>query len=324
MPSLSLSNVSSFPPATNDVESKVTSRASQVEAAGVCYSHLPFKIPGAVVLSAPSISVLRQTSDDVYRQINSDTSYSNQFIVVLNISPPLQELLAGDRNPLEVPYRLTLDTQNRQAVIRVMPSKVHERVTQSFSSKLVAKLLDMGIDPDDYTLNGASRYDGRTCAKEADQSLTPLWDPYYHEEWPSLVIETGLSESEAHLRVDAHWWFSNSDYKVNTRSPERKVIMKLYTLGPTTPRFTRGLQAEVGRTLLSDPVLSQTVSPTVLRPHLAIKEIVVTSSDVQNAPLELEFESVMRRPPAPNTREGNITFTTEDLAACCRYVFLEA
>ncbi|CAG8068494.1 unnamed protein product [Penicillium nalgiovense] len=314
-------------------ESDVASRASQLEAAVVCHSHLPFEIPGAVVLSVPSISVLRQTANDVCRQINSDTTYSNQFIIVSKISQTLQELLAGDRNPLEVPYRLTLDTERQQVVIRIIPSKAHERVTRSFSNKLVAKLLNMGIDTDDYTMNSASRYEGRTCDKEADESLTPSRNPSEDDDWPSLVIETGLSESEAQLRADASWWFSNSDHQVNIvilfrikRSPQRRVVIRLYHLEPTTSRITRGLQADVQRTLLSapPPPPSQTDSKTVPRPLLAAEEIVITSTDVQNAPLELNFESVMRRRPVPNTRERNITFTADDLAACCRYAFLEA
>jgi hypothetical protein len=308
-------------------ESDGAPRTSQVDVAGVWYSHLPFEIPGAVVLSAPSISTLQETANDVHLQLNSDTSYSNQFIIVMNLSQQLQELIAGDRNPLEVPYRLTLDTQHRQGVIRIIPSGAHERVTQSFTSELVLKLFEMGLSPRDYTLNAATRYHGISCDKEADQSLTPLSNPSDND-WPSLVIETGLSESEAQLRTDAHWWFSNSGYQVNMvilfriqRSPERRVILKLYNLRPTKPRITRALQAEVERSLLSNHTTPQTVSPTVPRPHLAAKEIVVTSRNVQNAPLELEFESVMRRPPAPNTRERNITFTAEDLTSCCRYAF---
>ncbi|CAG8908307.1 unnamed protein product [Penicillium egyptiacum] len=206
-----------------------------------------------------------------------------------------------------------------------MPSKAYKRVTRSFSNELVEKLLDMGIRPRDYTMNSASRYHGRTCDKEADESLTPLGNPSEDNDWPSLVIETSLSESEAQLRADAYWWFANSDYKVNMvilfriqRSPERRVTIKHYSLRLTTPRITRGLQAEAQRTLLS-----QTDSPIVLR-HSAVHEIVITSSDVENAPLELDFESVMRRRPAPNTRERNITFTAEDLTECCRHVFLEA
>ncbi|KAJ5104850.1 hypothetical protein NUU61_002197 [Penicillium alfredii] len=330
MPSLSLSTVSSSSLDTNDADSAKTIDSSVSlsldEAARDCDSHLPFEIPGAEVLTAPSVSVLRKTANDVCNRINSDTSYSNQFIIVSNISQPLQELIGGDRNPLKIPYRLTLDTQHQQGVIRIIPSGAHERVTRSFSNKLVAKLLEMGIDPDDYTMNSATRYHGKSCDKEADESLTPSRNPSEGEDWPSLVIETGLSESEAQLRTDTYWWFSNSSYQVNTvilfriqRSPERKVFVKLYTLGPTTPRVTRGLQKDIRRTLLSDPALSQTDSPTVLRPHLAAKEIVVTSSNVENAPLELEFESIMRRPTAPNTREKDITFTAEDLAACCRH-----
>jgi hypothetical protein len=294
-------------------------------------AHLPFKIPGAVVLSAPSISTLQETANDVYLQLNSDTSYSNQFIIVSNLSQQVQELIGGDRNPLEgVPYRLTLDTQRQRAVIRIMPSGAYERVTRSFSNKLVAKLLEMAINPDDYTMNTATRYRGKSCDKEADESLTPSRDTFTHKEWPSLVIETGLSESEAQLRADAYWWFSNSDYKVNMvilfhiqRSPKRRVSIRLYSLRPTTPRITRGLQAEAQRTLLSNPTLTQTDSLMVLR-HSAVHKIVITSRDVQNAPLELDFKSVMRRQPAPNTREKNITFTAKDLAACCNHVFLEA
>ncbi|KAJ5477477.1 hypothetical protein N7539_007621 [Penicillium diatomitis] len=307
MLSLSPSTVSSSSLDTKDAESAKTigspESLSPVEAARDCNSHLPFEIPGAVVLSAPSISTLRQTAND--------------------------ELIGGDRNPLEVPYRLTLDTQHQQGVIRIIPSKAHERVTQSFSNKLVLKLFEIGINSDDYTMNSAARYYGNSCEKEADESLTPLGNPSEgnpseDNDWPSLVIETGLSESEAQLRTDAYWWFSNSGYQVNMvilfhiqRSPERRVTLKLYHLRPT--RITRGLQAEIEHSLLFNHTTPQTVSSIALRPHLAAKEIIITSRSVENAPLELEFESVMRRPPAPNTNERNIIFTAEDLATCCRY-----
>ncbi|KAF7718314.1 Uncharacterized protein PECH_001097 [Penicillium ucsense] len=332
MLSLSPSTVSSSSLDTKDAESAKTigspESLSPDEAARDCDSHLLFEIPGAVVLTAPSISVLRQTTNEVYNRINSDTSYSNQFIIVLSISQPVQELLGGDRNPLEIPYRFTLDSQRQQAVIRIMPSGAHERITRLFTSQLIEKLLDMGIRPKAYTLNGATRFHGKLCDKEADESLTPLRKPSDDNDWPSLVIETGFSESEAQLRTDAHWWFSNSGYQVNIvilfhiqRTPERRVILKVYNLRPTTPRITRGLQAEIEHSLLSDYTTPQAVSSTVLRPHLAAKEIIITSGNVENAPLELEFESVMRRLPAPNTNERNITFTAEDLATCCRYAF---
>lgn len=143
----------------------------------------------------------------------------------------------------------------------------------------------MGLRPGDYTLNAATRYHGRICVKEGDQSLTPSRDAFSSEEWPSLVIETGLSEPEAQLRAHAYWWFSNSDsdYKVNMvilfhieRSPKRSVTIKLYRLlRPSTPKIPRGLQAETQRTLPSNPTASQTDSLIVLR-HSAVNEIVMT------------------------------------------------
>lgn len=115
-----------------------------------------------------------------------------------------------------------------------------------------------------------SRYQGVTCAKEADQSFTPSGQPYENEDWPSLVIETGLSESESQLRADAHWWFVNSRYQVKMvvllyiqRNPDCRFNIRLYQLPPTTSRGIRALNAEAERTLLRDFAFSQTVSPTV-------------------------------------------------------------
>jgi hypothetical protein len=206
---LSPSTVSSFSLNTKDAESAKTTGSpeslSPDEAAEDYKAHLPFKIPGAMVLSAPSISTLQETANDVYLQLNYDTSYSNQFIIVSNLSQQVQELIGRDRNPLKgVPYRLTLDTQRQRAVIRIIPSGAHKRVTQSFSLELAEKLLNIGIRSRAYTINTATRYRGTSYKKEADQSLTPSQDAFTDKEWPSLVIKTGLSESEAQLRADAH------------------------------------------------------------------------------------------------------------------------
>ncbi|KKK22897.1 hypothetical protein AOCH_000531 [Aspergillus ochraceoroseus] len=116
------------------------------------------------------------------------------------------------------------------------------------------------------------------------------------------------------------------------RPPKRRVILKLYHLRHTTHRITRGLQADVVE-FQDDSALGGSLdvkeynhvdfvirdTSTVLRPHLAAKQIIVTSKNVEDAPLELDFESVMRRSPAPNTEERNITLTAKDLAACCRH-----
>lgn len=65
------------------------------------------------------------------------------------------------------------------------------------------------------------------------------------------------------------------------RSPERRVVLKLYNLRRINPRITRGLQAEVERSLPSGRTTPQTVSLTEVRPHLAAEEIIVTSRNVE-------------------------------------------
>ncbi|KAJ5491642.1 hypothetical protein N7539_003209 [Penicillium diatomitis] len=290
--------------------------------------HLPSGIPGAVVLSAPSISVLKQTANDVYLRLNSDASYTNQFIVVKHITQSLQAFLSEDDNPIGRYTRLTLDKQHQQAVIRVIPSSDHERVTERFLFCLGRKLVDMGVDRNLFYIEGQTRYPGKSCEKEPDQGFTPLASPRDLPEWPSLVVETGLSESEALLRNDAHWWFSNSDYKVNMvlliyikKQPKPHVTWQLFHLKSTTTKITRGLQAEVARALSSDTTPAQTASPSKLQPHLAAEMITVTATDVDNTPLILPFEKLMRRSPDPNTKEGDLIFTPEDFHYFCRSVF---
>ncbi|KAI2786525.1 hypothetical protein POX_g08911 [Penicillium oxalicum] len=163
----------------------------------------------------------------------------------------------------------------------------------------------MGITLHPYTRNAATRYHGESCKKEADESLTPLNNP--SDDWPSLVKVTGLSESEG-----------TTTGQCELRSPERRVILKLYNLRPFNPRITRALQAEVERSLLSN----NSTPPTVSWPYLAVDEIVITSTEVENAPMELQFRALIGRPPALNTKGKKwVAFTADDLAECCRFAF---
>ncbi|EPS35031.1 hypothetical protein PDE_09996 [Penicillium oxalicum 114-2] len=301
---------------------------SSLEAVMDCEPHLPSRIPGAVVLSAPSISVLKQTANDVYHRLNSEASYANQFIVVQNITQSLQALLSGDDNPVGRYTRLTLDKQHQRAVFRVMPSSDHERVTHRFMYCLLEKLHDVGIHRDHFYVEGITRFRGKFSEKEPDNAFTPLASLHDNPEWPSLVIETGLSESDAQLRNDAYWWFSNSDYKVNIvllisieRQPELRVTFKLFNLRSANTRVTRGLQAEVNRALSLDATSAQTASPSKPQSRLAAETTIVTATDADNTPLKLPFETLMRRPPDPNTKEGDLIFTTDDLRYCCHSVF---
>lgn len=47
-------------------------------------------------------------------------------------------------------------------------------------------------------------------------SLTPKKSPHHdpREDWPSLIVETGFSESQRQLVTDCHWRFANSDNEV--------------------------------------------------------------------------------------------------------------
>jgi hypothetical protein len=52
-------------------------------------------------------------------------------------------------------------------------------------------------------------YLGRTVSKEGDSCYCPLGTRPNADDWPTLVIEAGVSESLTKLREDAKWWLTN-------------------------------------------------------------------------------------------------------------------
>src|SRR5262249_33369750 len=91
----------------------------------------------------------------------------------------------------------------------------HEAAHLKFSSKVVAKLLQMGIDDEIYPLGG-TKFPGRRSSREGDSSFKPLSFRPNEADWPTIVFEAGLSESLRRLRVDAKWWLTQSEGDVKT------------------------------------------------------------------------------------------------------------
>jgi len=108
--------------------------------------------------------------------------------------------------------RMTIlyDGREEILIVKLMVGVMHEGVAREFASMFDRKLVLLGID-ELVAATGSGRFGRRGGrSKEPDVGFKPCSRPR-EDEWPSFVIEVGVSESLAMLRRDAAFWITNSD-----------------------------------------------------------------------------------------------------------------
>ncbi|KAG0633358.1 hypothetical protein HOY80DRAFT_913581 [Tuber brumale] len=120
-------------------------------------------------------------------------------------------------------------------IIRCMPSETHERASWSFMTKLAFKIATIpGHSEDSILPVGSTRFPvpGKR-SKEADGGIKPADTRADRDEWPSLVIEVGVSQTLLSLRQDACWWPEHSKERT------RIVILIQIKKNPKSLRLER-------------------------------------------------------------------------------------
>ena len=103
---------------------------------------------------------------------------------------------------LYLPHQQTL-------VVKMMLSMVHQLAASLVERMLWEKTTPMGLGRELADMRG-TRYQGLSgTSKEADCAFKPESRPL-GTNWPTLVIECGVSETVERLKVDANWWLTNS------------------------------------------------------------------------------------------------------------------
>ncbi len=108
--------------------------------------------------------------------------------------------------------RMTIlyDGREEILIVKLMVGVMHEGVARGFAKMFDIKSFRLGVD-ESLLPTGSGRFGrhgGRS--KEADIGYKPHSRPMI-DDWPSFVIEVGVSESLAMLRKDAAFWITNSD-----------------------------------------------------------------------------------------------------------------
>jgi hypothetical protein len=108
--------------------------------------------------------------------------------------------------------RMTIlyDGREEILIVKLMVGAMHEVSAHKFAAMFEAKFLHLDVRASLVAI-GSTRF-GRCGgrSKEADIGYIPR-SRRLEDDWPSLVIEVGVSESLAMLRRDAAFWITNSD-----------------------------------------------------------------------------------------------------------------
>lgn len=136
--------------------------------------------------------------------------------------------------------------------------------------------------------------------------------------WPTLVVETGLSQSLESLRAKMRWWFSASDLAVNIvvlvklQRASRTICVEKYVKDiPQTRQgatFTRRMPALA-------PQIRQTITVAL---HPGSQPVVF---DVFDGPLVLEFALLFLRPADPARGERDVVLDANMLTNLAKLVW---
>lgn len=142
---------------------------------------------------------------DAKDRINAFTRFSPpcRYVVIREI--PIEAFIELDENR-EISSRNEYFVHINLAVLYLkMPNLPHNKAFTRFRRLFDEKALSMGIRLRDYSWYSNLIHTGMRRNKEPDECFYPV-DNVQDQDWPTLVIEVGTSETMQRLRQDAIWW----------------------------------------------------------------------------------------------------------------------
>jgi hypothetical protein len=244
---------------------------------------------------------MRQTINSRHEKLETGIS-TDQYLVFRPVTEDDLEKIDNRRHLIGWNFRITHCIDWEVLIIKVMAGAAHEGMFGTFRILLEKRFVAMGLPEEDFWPVGATRLRGRSVSKEGDMAWKPAGLRPNLVDFPTLVIEAGVSESLRKLRADARWWLSNRGGQVNivlvmtVETGPRKIQIERWENRPSTGPATRSNQPP-------NQIPTQ------------IQTIAIDPNNITGAPLTLDFHLIFLRPINPNAipAENDIVFTAQDL-----------
>lgn len=244
---------------------------------------------------------------------------NKQYVVFMGVKKADLEKIDKQRRKIGLDTRFSHDTDANLLIVKVMPSKGHELGHLILAQMFKDELTRMGLPRNCVVPVGATRYERPESSKEGDSGYYPRQPRQQEDDWPTIVFESGYSESLARLRHDAQWWITKSqgDVKIviiiSVRPAEKLLVIEKWCHAPPPPnrRGTRSVQ-ELTLVQNSTPQQGPTATSIATGQQISTVQQGTRWYDVCGGPLTLEFDKVFLRNPVPP--ESDIVFNATDLA----------
>lgn len=273
-----------------------------------------------------SIPKLKRAAKAVCDRMDKDASYGNQYLVVRNLPNDVIAKIDDSKRALGVTFRFMFYENEQLGIIKIISGFAHEASTAHLQCEIWVHMLAMGVHRNEGAWGMSATHRGTSAGKQPDHQFLP--EPRWPRNcqlhgWPTLVIETGFTESLQRVRQDAKWWFSNSNGDVKcvllVLIPRRSKMARLekWEMVPTN---LDGHRTRARARQLSQFAVSSTGRhPPVMSEPQVVQAISITETEATGAPLVLNFEALMCR--APEMGEGDIVINGPDLISCFHFVW---
>jgi hypothetical protein len=235
-----------------------------------------------------------------------------QYLAFTDVSVDDLAKIDGARNSIGKGIRMTHYTDINLLIVK-LPSAEHEAAHLNIGRDLIEKVVLMGMRARELDGVGASRFPGRRSSKEGDSAWRPHSSRPNKTEWPTIVIESGVSESLRRLRFDASWWLTESggDVKIvvivsvqRAQNAQLRLQIEKWEHAPSRRQLLL-------RTPNNNPIIRQI--PTKIQQITVVSNAVAGGPlPVTGGPLVLPFDKIFLRPAV--LPETDFTFNVQDIS----------
>ena len=199
-------------------------------------------------------------------------------------------------------------------VIKSMPSPELQAAYLSLTNDFYCKCFEMGLSFSSLVPLGGTTFFGPNSSKEGDSTFKPT-SRNRRMDWPTIVFESGYSESLARLRHDARSWFPNSGGEVkiavvvSITLAQKRLRVEKWCLSPATGHRPATRTRPNPK---PHPPVPTRMQEIIITRNPAAEPNGATSYTVTGAPLIFELRDLLLRDPVPP--ECDLTFTAADLS----------